>query len=184
MIHHRLLVCSSTFTSYSCSFVCAEIPKMIQINIKVAGLNESLLVSGRTMSGQEGLVLVLKEHHGEPLLIYADRRRRFPPHSDRRQPFSPQIAVCHQRIRGRRDSTSLRRPACSTLQKNAVSNYLERTFQRGIFSDKPVLQLQHRSCRCQSALMGLHLFALTLDHLQIFFCDFYLHQYISTSINC
>lgn len=43
---------------------------MIQINIKVTGLNESLLVSGRTMSGQEGLVLVLKEHRG--LLLRAD----------------------------------------------------------------------------------------------------------------
>lgn len=137
---------------------------MIQVNKKVAGLNESLLVSGRTMSGQEGLVLVLKEQCGEPLLISADRRPRFPAHSDRRQPFSPQIAACHQRIRGRRDSTSLRRLACSTRQKNAFSNYLERTFQRGIFSDKPVLQLQHCSCRRQSALMGLHLFALILDH--------------------
>lgn len=71
---------------------------MIQINIKVTGLNKSLLVSGRTMSGQEGLVLVLREHRGEPLLISADRRPRSPPHSDRRQPFSPQIAACHQRI--------------------------------------------------------------------------------------
>lgn len=43
---------------------------MIQINIKVTGLNESLLVSGRTMSRQKGLVLVLKEHCG--LLLSAD----------------------------------------------------------------------------------------------------------------
>lgn len=42
---------------------------MIQINIKVTSLNECLLVSGRTMSGEERLVLVLKEHRGEKLLI-------------------------------------------------------------------------------------------------------------------
>lgn len=111
---------------------------------------------------------------GAPLLISAGRRpSRFPPHSDRRQPFSPQTAACHQRARGRRDGTSLRRPACSARQKNAVSNYLEPTFQRRKFSDKPVLQLQHCSCRCQGALLGLHLFALTSDHQQlsvIFIC--------------
>lgn len=83
----------------------------------------------------------------------------------------PQIDVrkppwCHRCTQGRHDSTSLSHPACSKCQKNSVSNYLEQTFRRGIFSDKPVLQLCQCSGRCQSTLKLL--FALNLDHQHVF----------------